>query len=309
MSRNIYKKADTQPSRQLVEEVWSQFDTDALVRLCEADGRDGFADYATRVDLPGFERFYWYRDNGARVLAVAHLDAVQDDHGCQVTDTAAGPLATCGALDDRLGVYVILDLLPRLGVTCDWLLTTDEEMGRSTARDFAEDFIDADGAPGKVYDWIIQFDRGGDDVVMYQYETDQYARMVEQAGAQVGIGSYSDIADLDELGCAAFNWGVGYQDYHSARSHAWLADTFKSVARFLQFYDAWNGTHLPHEPARANQWPDELWGCDDPVEADCGHLVDLADERTYGEWGTGRFVLCTDCYDNYTADTDTEPAF
>ena len=42
-----------------------------------------------------------------------------------------------GALDDRLGAYIILDLLPKLGINVDVLLTVGEEQGRSTANFFA----------------------------------------------------------------------------------------------------------------------------------------------------------------------------
>src|SRR5690606_28494773 len=119
-----------------------------------------------------------------------------------------------------------------LGVKYYLLLTTDEVGAQSTARDFVEDNL------GRSYNWMFQFDRGGTDVVMYQYETPEYAALVEAAGARVGCGSYSDIAELDGLECAGFNWGVGYENYHSPRSHAWLDDTFRSVARFVNFYEA-----------------------------------------------------------------------
>lgn len=283
-------RVSRQPSSALLAEVRNAFDAEMLVHLCETDD---FSDYATKVSCVGpldprsRDRFYWYQDNGSKVLAVAHLDNVQDDPTCQVIDTAAGPLVVSGALDDRLGAYVILDLLPRLGITCDWLLTTDEEIGRSTASDFADDY------EGKDYNWIIEFDRGGTDVVMYQYETPEYVGLVEDAGARVGMGSYSDIADLDDLGCAALNWGVGYEDYHSPRAHAWLNDTFKMVARFVQFYKANAETHLPHK-GDDREW----WKNYDLIEyeADCGHMIDLDDEASYFEWASGE-VVCYDCVD------------
>lgn len=280
-----------QPSQSDLQRVFDAFDADSLIHLCSTWD---FEQYATKTSLPGHDRFYWYQDNGSNVLAVAHLDSVQDQFPAQVVDTAAGPLVVSGSLDDRLGVYVILELLPKLGITCDWLLTTDEEIARSTATEFAEDF------DGKDYDWIIQFDRGGTDVVMYQYETPEYVGLVEDSGAKVGIGSYSDICELDDLGCAAFNWGVGYQDYHSPRAHAWLADTFKMVARFAKFYDANVGTYLPHDPK--HQYDDDrgdldwlLYDAEDSIEADCGHLIDLNDAATYQEWGAGEYVICTNC--------------
>ena len=297
-SKNAARRLGPQPSSTLMAEVVNAFDPEMLVHLCETDD---FTAYATKVPCGGShdlrrsgERFYWYKDNGSKVLAVAHLDNVQADPTCQVIDTAAGPLVVSGALDDRLGAYVILDLLPRLGITCDWLLTTDEEIGRSTAADFVDDY------EGKDYNWIIEFDRGGTDVVMYQYETPEYAGLVEAAGARVDVGSYSDIADLELLGCAAFNWGVGYQDYHSRRAHAWLDDTFKMVARFVQFYNANADSHLPHEATDA--WWKHYGNLDyDEYEADCGHMINLDDELSYFEWASGEVVCCSCVNDGMTS--------
>lgn len=288
MSKTMGNTPSRQPSQVEQNRVFDEFEPDVLKHLCTTWD---FSNYATKTELPGRDRFYWYQDNGSDILAVAHLDTVQDDRRCEIAWTAAGPLAVSGALDDRLGVYVILELLPALGVTCDWLLTTDEERGQSTGREFAEDFC----LGGKQYNWIIQFDRGGTDVVMYQYETKEYAALVEASGAQVGMGSYSDIAEMEDLGCAAYNWGVGYQDYHSPRSHAWLNDTFRSVARFLRFHAANANTHQPHEEY---DWrvekQDDSWLDYADLVVDCGHTVDVTDESTYYEQGND-WVICAKC--------------
>lgn len=262
--------------------VAAMFDPAMLAHVCTTDD---FAPWADRTDL-GSGRYYWHRDNGAPVLAVAHLDHVQDDASCSVVDTAAGPLAISGALDDRLGAYVILDLLPKLGLAVDLLLTTDEESGRSTARDFA---LAVDDPP---WNWAIEFDRGGTDVVLYQYETPELVELVRRSGARVGTGSYSDVVDLDTLGIAGLNWGVGYQDYHSPRSHAWLYDTFRMVAHFERFYLENADTLLEHDSDAASwlNYEDEAW-----TEADCGHMVDLADPRDSAAWCGS--LVCAVCAD------------
>lgn len=285
-----------QPSKSARDKVRAMFDPEMLAEMCTTWN---FESYAKKVTLPngsdGRERFYWHADNGSNVLAVAHLDTVQDDRSCQVVETAAGLLATSGALDDRLGVYVILDLLPKLGLQFDVLLTTDEERGQSTANEFDTD---------KRYDWIIQFDRGGTDVVMYDYETRELCELIAACGATVGNGSFSDICELGHLRCAGFNWGVGYRDYHSARSHAWLEDTFRMVARFVKFHRA-NGTRrFDHEPWIGAWWNDDValddLGGDMPIEdecwieADCGHDVDIANSSDYVEMDGG-YVICNPC--------------
>ncbi len=184
-----------------------------------------------------------------------------------------------------------MELLPALGITCDWLLTTGEESGQSTAQDFETD---------KQYNWVIEFDRGGTDVVLYQYEDDHLVDLIEDCGARVGVGSYSDIADLDFLGCKAMNWGVGYADYHSERSHAWLEDTFRMVARFAKFYEANSETFLPHAGwgVEAEDVDDEYanwWKRSDIITADCGHEIDLSDTNSYIESQGGSLIECKGC--------------
>ncbi len=270
-----------QPSKAAKRRVREAFDADRLASICVLND---FSQYAERFDLAdgrdGHKRFFYYKDNGSDILAIAHLDSVQDDGICQITDTAAGLLATSGALDDRLGAYVILELLPKLGIKCDWLLTTDEEIGQSTAECFDTD---------KRYNWMFQFDRGGTDVVMYEYETEELVEMVEECGARVGLGSFSDICALDYLGCVGFNWGVGYEDYHSARSHAWLEDTFRMVARFVKFYEENAEWSLPYEPA---PWMPFV-PSNSMLVADCGHNVDLEDPRSFIE--TMDLIICVSC--------------
>lgn len=275
------KKNRPSAAQRRMNRIREAFDPAALKRICETPQR-GFGAYADiHADLPPAvswrgtaydDNFYYHRDNGAPVLFVAHLDHVQADPTCSIVQTGDGPLALSGALDDRLGAYVGLELLPKLGVKVDVLLTTNEEMGASSARDFDTN---------KVYNWMIEFDRGGTDVVMYQYDNADTRSLVEATGTRVGLGSYSDIADLEHLGCAGFNWGVGYEDYHSARSHAWLNDTFKMVSRFMRFYRANAATHLPFEetPSRLGNgkwWDEEYDRLNRLSEADRGD--DVADD-------------------------------
>jgi hypothetical protein len=265
--------------------VRAAFDAERLIDICER-GQDDFTGYAKYVELAphhnGDPRFYYHADHGSNVLAVAHLDHVQDDGKCSVVEANAGLLAVSGALDDRLGAYVILELLPALGIQFDILLTTDEERGGSTAADFDTD---------KQYDWIIEFDRGGTDVVMYDFETAATQKAVEDAGADVGLGSFSDICCLEHLGCAAFNWGVGYYDYHGPRAHAWLEDTFLMVARFLKFHRMNEGRYFEHEYD-----PRQGWGSSSDTwdEGDW----DAYFERKYGK-PTSELSICEDCDEVY----------
>src|SRR4051794_30743638 len=114
------------------------FSREGLRRICEMPERDFAKAYGMEtvsVHQKAPNDYYYYRDNGSDILAVAHLDTVGLAHqrACHFVDTEGGPVVYSRALDDRLGAYIILDLLPALGITHDILLTVGEESGQSTA--------------------------------------------------------------------------------------------------------------------------------------------------------------------------------
>lgn len=243
------------PPKTDLQRVRAAYSQRALKNTCQRHERD-FNMYGTRyrVDQDAPHDYFYFKDNGSDILAVAHLDTVVDheDRRTYFADSAEGPVVFSGALDDRLGAYIITDMLPKLGVNVDVLLTVGEESASSTAALFE---------PPKDYGWMIEFDRGGTDVVMYQYEDATTRRLVKDCGAAVGFGSYSDISYLTHLGCKGFNWGVGYQDYHSTRGHAFLNDTWDMLTRFLTFHEANADAFLDHDgPAAKDEWYDSWSG-------------------------------------------------
>lgn len=263
------------------EDVAAAFNRDALADICamhETDFAATFGLDVVPVDQKAPDNFYCFQDNGSAILGVAHLDTVglHDERAARFVETEAGEVVFSRALDDRLGAYVLLDLLPQLGIVTNVLLTTGEESGNSTAG-----FFDADGVE---HNWGIEFDRGGTDVVMYQYEDDDLCDRVRASGARVGEGIFSDIGWLEHLEIKCLNWGVGYRDYHGPRAHAFLDDTFEMVSYFLRFHEANAGIYLPHEyqepvskygygsrRSTSNWW-------DEPDERDVVWLSDVEDE-------------------------------
>jgi hypothetical protein len=200
--------------------------------------------------LPGLVRFgtpttpYWFKDNGARILAVAHLDWVHAADHFEVLTLRATKRRKhlevySAALDDRLGAYVIAEVLPKLGVNADILFTTDEECAMSTGVYFD---------PPRQYDWLFSFDRAGNDVVGYQYQAEPaWQAAVKDSRLIAGHGSYSDIVDID-AGCLGFNFGVGYHDQHTFRCHAALSDVDECVGRFMRFHKIYAGVAMPYTP-------------------------------------------------------------
>lgn len=200
-----------------------------------------------------------YIDNGADILAVAHRDYVMWRKPKIKKDTIF-----CPQLDDRLGIWVILDVLKELNVKVDVLITDSEEIGLSTSMYFD---------PPKQYKWMFQFDRAGTDAVMYQYEDNKCHNRLLAIGYKVGSGSFSDICYLDHLGCAGFNVGVGYHLQHSNKCYANLIETQGCVEKFLKFYRKYKNVEMPYTYTMFDK---DVYHDDDYLMEDERYLDDLA---------------------------------
>lgn len=197
---------------------------------------EDFAQFGELKQTP--DGMYVFRDNGSNILGIAHLDTVQNLSHFEVQNLDDTRVVRNAQLDDRLGAYVILSLLPQLGVNCDILLTEGEEGGHSTGLYFE---------PTKKYNWIFEFDRMGMDVVMYQYHDKPTEEMMGKEGFIPAKGSFSDISMMEHLGVKGFNFGTGFYDYHGKDSHAIESHVLHNVKLFKQFYDKYKNTQLPHK--------------------------------------------------------------
>ena len=182
---------------------------------------------------------YYFQDNGSNILAVAHLDSVQKYTHCEFLRLPGEPRVYSPVLDDRLGVYIITDVLPKLGLKYDILLTDDEEIGQSTAQFFSTE---------KKYNWMFQFDRKGNDAVVYDYDTIDWKDAVK-THFKLGIGSFSDICELEHLGCCGINIGTCYDDYHSKLAYANLTQLEVQIKAFAKFYHQFKDVHFAYTPS------------------------------------------------------------
>lgn len=181
---------------------------------------------------------YAFKDNGSQVLGVAHLDVAGSvDPQYRTLYNTAGDKVYSPSLDDRLGIYILLEILPRLGVSPDILITDFEEIGDSTAKNFVTE---------KQYNWMFQFDRRGTDVVMYQYHTEYTENLMELFNFEVGYGSFSDICYLDGLGCVGFNFGTAYYNEHTLKSYAVFSELDRQVEKFIAFYNQYSDVFLEY---------------------------------------------------------------
>jgi hypothetical protein len=238
-------------SRKRNQAVRRAFSAATLGQVCvmpEEDFGPAYGMTTTDIDQPGPGHLFHFKDQGSSVLAVAHLDTVvdRDERAARFFRTKDhGPVVVSGALDDRLGAYTVLHMLPALGINVDVLLTTGEEYCASTAEHFQA---------AKKYNWMIEFDRGGTDVVAYQYEDAALRAAIRASGAVVGNGIFSDIGAMEHLGIKGVNWGVGYRDYHSVRGHAYLSEYFGMIGRYRRFHAANSETPMPHEQEEIPAW-------------------------------------------------------
>ncbi len=211
-------------------------------------------------------------DNGADVLAVAHLDTVMQTKFIWDGWT----IKNCPQLDDRLGVWTLLNLLPDLDCPkFDILLTDGEESGRSTAQHFETN---------KQYNWMFEFDRAGNDMVMYDYEDDDLIDLMGEYDWDVGSGSFTDICFLEHLDAKGFNFGVGYYGQHTKKCYADIQDTVINAQKFIAFMKDFGGTLLPHDS-------ESIWQNYEPTHREPTHREPLGyDVRpsSNAEW-------CTDC--------------
>ena len=183
-------------------------------------------------------------DRGSKILGVAHLDTVAKQIPksviWQTQNRRSLPVINSIQLDDRLGVWMLLDLLPAMGLEFDVLLCDGEERGRSTAEHFK---------PGREYNWGFEFDRAGVDTVLYNYDDDDTWRTaLKKSGFDIQCGSFSDISSLTHVGCCFANFGVGYHYQHRPECYASLDDTVLMALEFEHWYKAQKDTAYKFTP-------------------------------------------------------------
>lgn len=225
------RQEDLLQAISIIEQI---LDYDQLKWCCNASVEDLTAGYKR---MGTKDKPCYFKDNGSNILAVAHMDSVCDPLAFLNVDVGDETWVFSSVLDDRAGVYIITHLLPKLGINVDVLLTVDEEIGDSTASEFFTD---------KKYMWGVEFDRGGDDVVLYDFDNISWATRIKEVGFKVGHGTFSDISSLEEIGCSFMNVGVGSYNGHSKRAYMIVNEMVENLAKFFIFHALYAHKHFPH---------------------------------------------------------------
>lgn len=229
---------DLNPAELALRGTMPKIDFGKLHKICRSRIRD-FHSYGEKFRTNN--GVYYYKDNGADILAVAHLDTLIGFQHFSQAQLRHDTWIFCTTLDDRLGAYALIDYLPQLGMKYDLLLTEGEEKGASTAAYFQPPL-------GKKYKWMFSLDLMMTGFKMYQYESKEGREAGKAVGLTMHSGSYSDIRALDFLGCQGFNFGVGYQNHHSINAMASVKDFKSQMRAFAQFYHNNKDTHFPYTP-------------------------------------------------------------
>lgn len=208
-----------------------------LLRLCHEIPENEFLDFVVKTHSNA--EYYPYVPNGRQliyinnnspILGVAHLDSTMPPTHFAVGEVKHLPKHTCifsPTVDDRLGVYTLLYLLPQLGINFDILLSEGEEVGDPTSRWFYTK---------KKYNWMFQFDRMGTDVVHYQYTAPEWLNVLRKYFTKIKLGAFSDIAFMDHLNIQGVNIGTAYYNYTTPYAWASLNHLVEQAERFKQFY-------------------------------------------------------------------------
>lgn len=236
------------------------FDIDLLEDI-HCRPTESFEDFGKRINIEE-NRNLFFRNNGGNVLMIAHLDSTMPashfgtDYGRG--DREGHHLIWSPTVDDRLGAFVLVELLPKLikqaGLPpIDILLTDDEECGRSTAS-----FFDRTLADNRQYNWMGQFDRMKMDVVHYQYTSPDWLGVLRGKFPHVEWGMLSDICKLERLGCSGANFGCAYYDYTSFRAWADLDELAMMVTLWMEFYREQHEKYFKHEERRWEDLDDDI---------------------------------------------------
>lgn len=253
-----------------------------LKKLCTLDEDALWKKFAKRKDYEDLG-LYLFKDNGSKILTVAHMDVFSEKgYNKFLWDEIGSDIIVHSPwLDDRLGVYIADHMLPNvLKIKTDILLTTNEECCQSTAEDFSKEMVGL-----KDYNWIVEFDRAGEDVVLYHYDdVPELTEDLVTAGFDIGIGSYSDIGELEDFKVGCFNVGIGYHHQHTSMCFASMQEMVNQLVRFRDFYNAnkdkkYIYTHKPHSRWT---WMDSYYGLkDDDLDLMYGYGNNLVSHNGY----------------------------
>lgn len=233
--------------------------------------QDIFRDFEKYVlDIDDNEKHRIFINKKSDVLFIAHLDTVLKPKFLRKTKKR---IYTTG-LDDRLGCLIAYELSKELNA--DLLLTDHEESFNSTAQ-----YHDYKG-----YNWIVEFDRYRNDVVLYDCGSKDFENAINEYW-KIGVGSFSDICMMNVNNCC-MNIGIGYYNAHSQDSYCTIKQVKRQIEKFKLFYAKYKDVHFVRDVPCKDIYAYE----NDLICAVCN-------------WNVGQkvfdLVVCEDCFNSIMA--------
>jgi len=231
--------------------------------------------YAT-LDANDPDKRRIFVDRKASVLFVAHLDTVQQPRlRKKYRNTVYG-----AGFDDRLGCHTAYKLA--IDYNVDLLLCDNEEQGRSSAKDHV----------CKDYNFVVEFDREGTDVVTYGADSPEFLGALGKYW-KTGRGSFSDICFLDTAACC-MNLGIGHYNGHSKTGFMLQLEYKKQIQLFDKFFKENCSTKFVADEVNVGMFydyeEDSLFD-NREICTGCGEFIDPAD----GLMLIGNMALCPKC--------------
>ncbi len=237
----------------------SKEDVRELRKCCLADD-NGFDHLGTVIPNSNGNNNVFIKNqfgNDAPVLAIAHIDTAvfgEADRN-KFLYSKEKQMVVCGSLDDRLGIWALTQKLPKfIGHRgYDILLTTGEESGRSSAKDFSVE--------AEKYNWIFELDRRGCDAVHYGFTSKPWLTALTDYGWDMSEGSFSDISMLEHGTVSAVNFGIGYNNAHSENCYAFMEQVTTQLMRVAAFYRMYDGSRFKHtyKAPSPTKWNDDYY--------------------------------------------------
>ena len=170
------------------------------------------------------------------IALVAHLDTVFKTPPTEILyDTALNMMISPqgAGFDDRIGVWMILQILSTTKLRPHVIFTMGEEVGGLGAVALAKI-----NCPFADLRFMIELDRrGSNDCVFYDCDNPSFTSYIESFGFVENWGSYTDICDLMESWrIAGVNFSVGYRDEHTVSEVLFVEqalDTMQKVKKIL----------------------------------------------------------------------------
>lgn len=253
------------------------------------------------------------------ICLVAHMDTVGEYNSSYPPDmTLYDPeedilhvVSGC-TLDDRLGIYIILNILSA-GYRPSIIFTDLEESGGVGAKELVKKFPIC---PFKI-NFIIELDRQGqNDAVYYTCGNKEFQEYINSFGFETQIGTFTDCLVLGEAwDIAAVNLSCGYMWEHSIYEYAhmkWVEETENKVIEILiqdytylpiYSYDKEIPVYSKHFSTTGIEIGDEGEEAELPFSIDncalCGKEIKNYNDAIYYNCKDYNYCICNNCAEKY----------